>query len=126
MVKCDLNFGDALCSNCGNILYFRGKVEMSTVGMGIEIGKDVKVRVPYHKIATIELELPTLLTRSYEGDTRIKELKLFFSQENGSIAVSHTICTTHQVDLVLSSREKQFEKTFLDSLLGLQKASDVG
>ena len=98
---------------------------MSTVGMGIEIGKDVKVRVPYHKIATIELELPTLLTRSYEGDTRIKELKLFFSQENGSVAVSHTICTTHQVDLVLSSREKQFEKTFLDSLLGLQKASDV-
>ena len=105
--------------------YFRGKVEISSVGYGIEIGKNVNIRIPYHEVVTIGVELPTILTRSSDGNRRIKELKLFFDKENGSIAVSQAICTTHKVDIVLSARKKQFTKPFLDSILGLQKASEV-
>ena len=104
---------------------FRGKVEISTVGYGIEVLKKVKVRVPVHEVVTIDVQLPTLLTRSSEGNRNIRELKFFFEKENGSIAVSEAICSTHQVDLVLAAKQKKFTKPFLDSIVGLQKASDV-
>ena len=95
------------------------------MGLGVEVGKNVKVRVPYHGVVNFDIELPTILSRSRNGDATVKSLKLFFDSDNGSIAISQAMCTTHQVDLVLSSRIKRFEKTFLDSLLGLQKASEV-
>ena len=100
-------------------------MEISSLGFGIEIGKKVNIRVPYHELVTIDVELPTILTRSAEGNKRIKELKMFFEKENGSIAVSQAICSTHKVDIVLAARKKQFTKPFLDSILGLQRASDV-
>ena len=69
--------------------------------------------------------MPTLLTRSSEGDETVSELKLFFQNQNGSIAVSQAICSTHKVDLILAARKKRFTQPFLDSIVGLQKASEV-
>jgi hypothetical protein len=100
-------------------------VEISAIGYGIEIMKKVKVRIPYHDIVTIDVNLPTLLTRSWEGNKYVKELKFWFEKENGSIAVSQAMCSTHKIDLVLAARRKQFTKPFLDSIVGLQKASQV-
>ena len=55
----------------------------------------------------------------------MSELKLFFQNQNGSIAVSQAICSTHKVDLILAARKKRFTQPFLDSIVGLQKASEV-
>ena len=95
------------------------------MGHGIEVLKKVKVRIPYHDIVTISINLPTLLTRSSEGNKYVNELRFWFEKENGSIAVSQAMCSTHKIDLVLAARRKQFTKPFLDSIVGLQKASEV-
>ena len=55
----------------------------------------------------------------------MSELKVFFQNQNGSIAVSQAICSTHKVDLILAARKKRFTQPFLDSIVGLQKASEV-
>ena len=111
--------------SCEEFVYFRGKVEISTIGYGIELGKDVKVNIPYHNLVTIGVQLPTLLSRSTEGNKYIKELKFFFERENGSIAISQAMCSTHKVDLVLASAQKQFTEQFLDSMVALHNASYV-
>ena len=87
--------------------------------------KKVKINIPYHDIVTIGIQLPTLLSRSTEGNKYINELKFFFERENGSIAISQAMCSTHKVDLVLAATRKQFTKPFLDNIVGLQKATDV-
>ena len=76
-------------------------------------------------MVTIGVQLPTLLSRSTEENKYIKELKFFFEQENGSIAISQAMCSTHRVDLVLASAKKQFTEQFLDSMVALQNASYV-
>ena len=113
-----------MCS-LDQFLNFRGKVEISTIGYGIELAKDVKFNIPYHDLVTIGVQLPTLLSRSTEGNKYIKELKFFFERENGSIAISQALCSTHRVDLVLASAQKQFTEQFLDSMVALQNASYV-
>ena len=108
------------------VYIYRGKIETSTVGYGIEFGKDIEIKIPVHKLATtFTIKVPTLLTRSSEGDETVSELKLFFQNQNGSIAVSQAICSTHKVDLILAARKKRFTQPFLDSIVGLQKVSEV-
>ena len=106
-------------------LTFRGKVDISSIGYGIELAKEVKVNIPYHDLVTIGVQLPTLLSRSTEGNKYINELKFFFERDNGSIAISQAMCSTHRVDLVLASAKKQFTQPFLDSMVALQNASKV-
>ena len=108
------------------VYIYRGKVETSTVGYGIEFGKDIEIKIPVHKLATtFTIKVPTLLTRSSEGDEAVSELKVFFQNQNGSIAVSQAICSTHKVDLILAARKKRFTQPFLDSIVGLQTVSEV-
>ena len=76
-------------------------------------------------MVTIGVQLPTLLSRSNEGNKYAKELKFFFERENGSIAISQAMCSTHRVDLVLASAQKQFTEQFLDSMVALHNASYV-
>ena len=111
--------------SCDWFVNSRGKVEISTIGYGIELAKEVKVNIPYHDLVTIGVQLPTLLSRSNEGNKYTKELKFFFERENGSIAISQAMCSTHRVDLVLASAQKQFTEQFLDSMVALQNASYV-
>ena len=103
----------------------RGKVDMSVIGYGIELVKKVNVRIPVHDMVTINVEMPTLLSRANEGNNYIRDINFFFERENGSIAVSQAMCTVHMLEVILGAREKQFTKPFLDNLAGLQKASEV-
>ena len=107
------------------MLILRSKIESSTVGLGIELIKNLKVNIPYRGIINVKLELPTLLSRSRENNNDILDLKMFLDRDNGSIAISQAICTTHHVNIALSAKQKKFTKTFLDSLMGLQEAANV-
>ena len=50
---------------------------------------------------------------------------MLIDRDNSSIAISQAICTTHHINIALSANQKMFTKTFLDSLMGLQKAITV-
>ena len=100
-------------------------VASSTTGIGIELVKKFELIIPYHGIVNFKLELPTLLSRSNKYIKVNKDVKMFLDAENGSIAISQAVCTTHHVNIALSAKQKRFTKTFLDSLIVLQKAADV-
>ena len=87
--------------------------------------KKTKVRIPYHNLVTITVQLPTFLSRSTERNKYVNELKWFLERENGSIAISQAMCSTHRIDLVLAAVRKQFTRPFLDSMVELQNASYV-
>ena len=103
----------------------RGKVVTTTFGVGIDLGRNMKVSIPYHGVAKIDIELPTLLTRGSSGNNDIVDLRAFFGQDNGSIAISQAICTTHHINIPLAAKKKAFTKMFLSSILGLQRVANV-
>ena len=103
----------------------RGKVTSSTAGFGIELVKNVKFVIPYGKVLNLKIELPTLLSRSNSNNRINHDIKMFLDVENGSIAISQAVCTTHHINIALSAKQKRFTKSFLDSLIGLQKAANV-
>ena len=104
----------------------RASIKSSTTGYGIELLKDIKYVVPVAKgTINVQFTLPTLLTKNNKYNNEISALKTFLDVEGGSIAVSQTKCITHHIDIALSAKHKRFTKTFLDSVLALQEASEV-
>ena len=106
--------------------YLRASIKSSTTGYGIELLKDMKYVVPVAKgTINVQFTLPTLLTKNNKYNNEISALKTFLDVEGGSIAVSQTKCITHHINIALSAKQKRFTKTFLDSVLALQEASEV-
>ena len=88
--------------------------------------RDIKYLVPVAKgTIIVQFTLPTLLTKNNKYNKEMSALKTFLDVEGGSIAVSQTKCITHHINIALSAKQKRFTKTFLDSVLVLQEASEV-
>ena len=124
MIKCDTKWRESIYHNFEQ--YVEGRTKAVMVHKGTTTSQ---VKVPITKPNTkvmVYVEVPPLYSRVLDTSSELKDLKEFLDQKNGTVASSEAICTTNKVDIAVNSPNKRFTSVFLDSVLALQKAADLG
>lgn len=68
---------------------------------------------------TVNFEMPTLFSKSRSHDNQLEKVKAFFHRENGSIAISQAVCSTHRVDVSPRAPKKALTWPFIEAVKGL-------